>query len=71
VILLGSVDESPADFRATCERLLAENVFGFDDPTAFAGGSFLWVTESPDSLQIPIIVDLPVPIGPADGYSGP
>ena len=69
VVLLGSIDESPADFRATCERLLAENVFRFDDPTGFAGGSFLWVTESRESLQIPIIVDLPVAVGRADEQS--
>ncbi len=65
VILLASSRPMTADFTATVEKLLHDNVLRMDDPSGFRGGSFLWFTESRDTLRVPIIVDLPVPIGPA------
>jgi hypothetical protein len=46
------------------EIILRENVFRMKHPSKFTGGSLLWVTESRDALAIPMIIDLPVPIGP-------
>jgi hypothetical protein len=62
LFVLASARPSPAPFLSTVERLLRENVFGMKDPNAFTGGSFLWVTQSEDSMKIPLLVDLPVPV---------
>jgi len=62
VVLLGSTVPSPPDFLATCEKLLRENVFRTKNPDGIIEGSFLWITESPGQLSIPLFVDLPVPI---------
>jgi hypothetical protein len=64
VVLLASRRQSPDDFNATVEKILRENVFRMSDPSGFTGGSLLWITESRDALRIPMIIDLPVPIGP-------
>ena len=66
VVLLGSVRKLPDDFQRTCEGLLRNNVIKMSDPNSFAGGSFLWITESQDILTVPIVVDLPVHVGPND-----
>ena len=60
LVLLGSTDQSPQEFQDACEQLLRNNVFRYDDPTSPAGGSFLWITTSRDSLRVPLIVDLPL-----------
>ena len=65
VFLLASSGESPADFEEACEKMLRENVFRIDDPSEFLGGSLLWITESRDEYKVPVIVELPVPIGPS------
>jgi hypothetical protein len=70
LILLASSRPSPADFLETVEKLVRDNVVRMKDPSAFKGGSFLWVTQSADALQVPLIVDLPVPIGPELGSAG-
>ena len=64
MILLASARRSPADFLATVEGILRDNVFRLDDPANFSSGFLLWVTESTDELHVPLIVDLPVPIEP-------
>jgi hypothetical protein len=67
VVLLASKEkESSKDFQATCERLLRENRFQMSNPSDFLGGSFLWITQSRDNREIPIIVDLPVAIDPQE-----
>ena len=60
--LLASVRPSTAEFTATVESLLKNNVVGMSDPSSLINGSLLWVLESRDELAVPIIVDLPVPI---------
>lgn len=69
VVLLAPTGESPDGFQETVEKILRENVFRVSDPGAFTGGSLLWFTESCDDLRIPIVTDLPVPIGPEDGHT--
>lgn len=65
VTLFASTRQSPADFLATVEKMLYDpkNIVRMQDPSAFTGGSFLWFTESPDALRVPMIIDLPVPVG--------
>lgn len=60
--LLASVRPSTAEFTATVESLLKNNVVGMSDPSSLINGSLLWVLESRDELAVPIIVDLPVAI---------
>ncbi|HOC42526.1 MAG TPA: hypothetical protein PKJ99_05830 [Thermoanaerobaculales bacterium] len=62
LFVLASARPSPVPFLVTVERLLRENIFGMKDPDAFTGGSLLWVTQSEDSMKIPLLVDLPVPL---------
>jgi len=63
IALLASKRQSTEDFQTTCEKLLRENVIKSSNPKGFLGGSFLWISESQDDFKIPLIVDLPVPIG--------
>lgn len=65
VVVLASSRQTQADFAPTVEKLLHDNVLQMNKPSAFEGGSFLWFTESRDSLRVPIVVDLPVRVGPA------
>lgn len=63
VVLLASRRQSPEDFNATVEKILRENIVRMNDPSNFTGGSLLWITESHDEFSVPLIIDLPVPIG--------
>lgn len=63
LFVLASSRPSPQTFIDTVESLLRENVFRMNDISDFMGGSFLWVAQSQDQLRIPLIVDLPVPVG--------
>jgi hypothetical protein len=63
LVVLASCRPSPRPFLDTVESLLRENVFRMDNVNGFLGGSFLWVTQSLDQLRVPLIVDLPVPVG--------
>lgn len=63
VVLLGSSRPSAPTFLSAAERLLRENVFKIDAPSAVLGGSFLWITQSTDASRVPVLVDMPVPIG--------
>jgi hypothetical protein len=64
IIVIASVRMSPASFLATVEGMLNKTIVRMKDPSGYLGGSYLWVTQSRDALTIPIIVDLPVNIGP-------
>jgi hypothetical protein len=64
LVLLASARLAPADFMALVERTLRENVFRMKDPSKFESGSLLCVTQSRDALATPMVIDLPVPIGP-------
>jgi hypothetical protein len=63
LFILASSRPSPRPFLETIETLLQDNVVRMDNTNDFMGGSFLWVTESQDRFRLPMIVDLPVPIG--------
>jgi hypothetical protein len=64
LVLLGGIRRPPEAFFATVEGLIRDIVFRMSDPSRFKEGSLLWVTESRDALAVPMLVDLPVPIGP-------
>lgn len=61
--ILASSRPSPKQFLDTNEKLLKDNIFRYHDISDFIGGCFLWITESPGETKIPMIVDLPAPVG--------
>lgn len=63
VYLLAQVDSSGDEFEATVEKQLRENIFRSDNPDSIRRNRLYWVTQSRDELRIPIIVDMPLPVG--------
>lgn len=70
VVLLSAPRRPPPGLLDTVEKLLRDNVFRMKDPSRFAGGPLLWVSQSEDALHVPMIFDLPVPIGPENALDG-
>jgi hypothetical protein len=64
LVLLGAARNPPPGFLGTVEGILRRNVFRMSDPRTFQGGSLLWITQSQDAMAVPMIIDMPVPIGP-------
>jgi hypothetical protein len=62
VALLARHVQPTAEFFATVEGLIRNNVVKYKDLSNHLGGSFLWLSESADDLRTPFIVDLPVPV---------
>lgn len=63
VILLASIEPSTADFMATVEKMIGEALFSRQEPGKVPG-SHLWVTRSRDELATPMIIDIPIAVGP-------
>ena len=59
LVVLVECKQAPNHFLAAVERVLQQTPFPLDDPSA--SGTFFWISESPDSLRIPILTDLPPP----------
>ena len=61
VIVLAETRDLTPELQEAIEKKLRDSVVGVSGPSdGYLGGSFLWVTQSPGTMKIPIIVDLPV-----------
>ena len=62
LLVKASTHPTPQQTLSTVEDILAKNVFRTEDLSGYQGGVLLWMTDSRDGNDMPVIFDLPMPV---------